>query len=1242
MGIKNKRLKDYINTHAPLKIRSRAKDCQVVDFEISNDGNTVNATVKGSSGISYKTAFSGLLHGKINSECSCPYDYGKVCKHQVALAIDTEAYFSLEDQNEENDIILRLPAKKCSKDASYNIPNTQIYGKSMDEVIKQNASSQLYNRYNYLDLKVGLKKQTDKCMDLLVDEDEYWGSSKVNLQITKKEDVFELLCSCKATNKNLCKHQVVALNILSYNTPSFFKPEAKVKEEKEAALRAYGFTLDDDAHKNYFDFKYVDRKLEAIPKKDGILKLHDNESTLEFSKNLLNAKRIVSSFLPSKITNQVPKKPKVFGLLFNPDGDGFGFTPVIGNADKTGTRYTSKIEKVDAETYIAKKALFSEKAQQITEHIFKLEHVEEADRDKLHKFQFQTVKTIIEAIDDTVVVGRFASYTRHITPRNIEPIVISKAHPKLSFQLKEETHFYLLKAYITLDGNKTALKKEQQFNDLFCVVKRGIYFFYKSLFEAKAFLHFNNTPEIRINKIDFDAYNASFIRPLSKQFDVKFLKQKHKTLKPKAAVFKKQLYCYEEDDIIVLQPMIEYDNNQYELFKGDYITLESKADTTIRIQRDAVLEQAFYNDIQDTHPLFEAQDEGFFYISVDNFVKNAWFLDAFESFKTNEIEVFGSEKLTKVKYNTNKPNITTNINSEIDWFDVSISIAFGDQQVNLRDIRKSIVNKDNFVKLKDGTIGILPEAWVDKYSGMFRSGDVKKDGIKVSKYQLSIIDDLYDELDITSEIAKNHKQIKERLDTFNAIDTVSKPRGLKATLRDYQKEGLNWLNFLEDYNFGGCLADDMGLGKTLQIISFLKHIKNTKKPKIATLVVLPTSLIFNWQEEVDKFAPSLKYYVHTGTNRSTNTEAFSDLDIVFTTYGIVMRDIQFLKDYTFNYCILDESQAIKNPNSKRYKAVKLIKANNRLVLTGTPIENNTFDLYAQMNFVNPGLLGTMANFKNEFSTPIDKNKDPEAAAVLRKIVNPFLMRRTKAQVAKELPEKTEQVLYCTMGKEQQKLYDAYKNKYRNYLLNKIDEDGLGKSKMYVLEGLTKLRQICDAPQLLSDQEKYTNDSVKIDELVKHVTEHSGNHKILVFSQFVKMLSLIKKAFDAENITYQYLDGQTKDRQEIVDNFQNDDSVRVFLISLKAGGTGLNLTAADYVYLVDPWWNPAVEAQAIDRCYRIGQTKNVMAYKMICKNTIEEKIIKYQDSKKQLSSDIIQTDESFVKNLSRESITDLFS
>jgi SNF2 family DNA or RNA helicase len=311
-----------------------------------------------------------------------------------------------------------------------------------------------------------------------------------------------------------------------------------------------------------------------------------------------------------------------------------------------------------------------------------------------------------------------------------------------------------------------------------------------------------------------------------------------------------------------------------------------------------------------------------------------------------------------------------------------------------------------------------------------------------------------------------------------------------------------------------------------------------------------------------------------------------------------------------------------------------------LVLTGTPIENNTFDLYAQLNFLNPGLLGNMSHFKNNFSDAIDKEKDKDASILLSKIIAPFVLRRTKEQVAKELPDKTESVVYCEMGNEQRNVYEAFKAKYRDYLLNKIDENGVAKSQMYILEGLTKLRQICNSTALINDEADYGNYSAKLEILIENIKEKTGNHKILVFSQFVKMLQIVKTKLDEEKITYEYLDGQTKNRQDNVNNFQENEDVRVFLISLKAGGVGLNLTQADYVFIIDPWWNPAVENQAIDRCYRIGQTKQVMAYRMICRDTIEEKIVSLQSKKKAVANSIISIDDE-KKSFDIDEVKELF-
>ena len=345
-----------------------------------------------------------------------------------------------------------------------------------------------------------------------------------------------------------------------------------------------------------------------------------------------------------------------------------------------------------------------------------------------------------------------------------------------------------------------------------------------------------------------------------------------------------------------------------------------------------------------------------------------------------------------------------------------------------------------------------------------------------------------------------------------------------------------------------------------------------------------------------------------------------------------------------DYLLLDESQAIKNPLSKVTRAASLLNAKHRLCMSGTPLQNNTFDIFAQMNFLNPGMLGSMEFFRQEFAIPIDKFGEQDRKEHLKKILYPFILRRTKEQVAKDLPDKTETILYCEMEDEQRHIYEAYRNDYRNQILGTIETQGIQKSQLTILQGLMKLRQICDSPAILNETEKFENHSIKLDELSREITENISNHKALVFSQFLGMLALIRERLDQLGVKYEYFDGSTSapDREKAIQSFQRDDSVRVFLISLKAGGVGLNLTAADYVYIVDPWWNPAVEQQAIDRTHRIGQDKNIFAYRMICVDTIEDKIIQLQEKKRALAKDLIADDTTFVKSLTREDVEYLFS
>jgi non-specific serine/threonine protein kinase len=604
--------------------------------------------------------------------------------------------------------------------------------------------------------------------------------------------------------------------------------------------------------------------------------------------------------------------------------------------------------------------------------------------------------------------------------------------------------------------------------------------------------------------------------------------------------------------------------------------------------------------------------------------------------------VFGFDALKNFRFNTAKPQTKIFISSNTDWFDAKVDIVFGEQKVTVAEVKRALANKQQFVQLNDGTLGILPEEWLKKYSLLFRVGEGSLNNLKLSRYHLSVVDELYENRD-EEELIIQLEAKYENLRNFNQIKEIEPPYNLKMVLRPYQVAGYQWLNYLREIKWGGILADDMGLGKTVQALSFLEHYRN-EQGRLKALVVCPTTLIYNWENEIKKFTPKLTYRIHHGAARTRIKEEITDHDITITTYGTLRGDIKLLMSVEFDYVILDESQAIKNPSSKVTKAACLLNAKHRLCMSGTPLQNNTFDVFAQMNFLNPGMLGTMEFFRQEFAIPIDKFGESDRKDHLRKILYPFILRRTKEQVAKDLPEKQEMILWCEMEDEQRRIYEAYRADFRDKILGTIQEQGIQRSQLTILQGLMKLRQICDSPSILNEEEKFENHSIKLDELAREIVENIGDHKALVFSQFLGMLALIRAKLEELGVKYEYFDGSTSapDRETAIQSFQNDEEVRVFLISLKAGGVGLNLTAADYVYIVDPWWNPAVEQQAIDRTHRIGQTKNIFAYRMICKDTIEDKILQLQEKKRVLAKELIADDTGFVKSLTKEDVEYLFS
>ncbi len=711
---------------------------------------------------------------------------------------------------------------------------------------------------------------------------------------------------------------------------------------------------------------------------------------------------------------------------------------------------------------------------------------------------------------------------------------------------------------------------------------------------------------------------------------------------------KPRLYLQEVNETLGAELRFAYDKHEvpYEPSPPEVVTAEDPQDPWkfYHIYRDAEAEarwrhkaaQAKYGlkrGTKDTPALLQlrARTE-----PVD------FLLDKVPKLAAEGFEIFGEEKLTRVRVNRSQPTLSVNITSGIDWFDVQAVVQFGDQHVSLAEIRRALRKRRRYVKLADGSIGMLPDEWLERYKRLFglaTETDDEANTLRFADFHAAMLEELTEEAGQAEADAAFRERL-ERLKGFKGITEHPLPKGLRGELRHYQVAGYNWLHFLHKYGFGGILADDMGLGKTVQVLAFLLSLRESGHSQAADLIVVPRSLLVNWQREVQKFTPDLKVLPYFGPARPA-VETFADHDLVLTTYGVMRIDEKKLRDYRFHYIVLDESQAIKNPLAKTSRAARRLQSEHRLAMTGTPVENNTFELWAQFAFVMPGLLGSLDYFKDEFVKPIQKAQDEKTAQTLRRMVYPFILRRTKEQVAPELPPRTERVIYCPMEPAQHRYYLKLRDYYREMLVGLIEEEGMDRSRMKILEGLLRLRQASNHPKLIDAN--FRGDSGKMEVLLETLeTLRSEGHKALVFSQFVQMLHLVRQELDARGIPYAYLDGSTRNRQEQVDRFQSDPEIPFFLISLKAGGVGLNLTAADYVIHIDPWWNPAVERQASDRTHRIGQDKPVFVFKLISRDSVEEKILQLQEQKKELVEKLIATEGSFFKELSPEDVQALFS
>lgn len=771
-----------------------------------------------------------------------------------------------------------------------------------------------------------------------------------------------------------------------------------------------------------------------------------------------------------------------------------------------------------------------------------------------------------------------------------------------------------------------------------------LYYFEQDM-EGKKLLPFLQKRFITIPTDKEETYFEKFVAPLIEKYHVYAEGFDIRTEKHEPTVFLKVIYV--ESGVSQLQLYFRYGEFTFSLGDEKKVTVHLRKEENnyifTRVKRDTAWEKARYGEL--TKLGLKKTSAVFYNLELSSSLAGEDKAYALLNWVNEHIQLLEEKGYTIEQAAAHKKflfassTIDFEVQEENDWFDINAVVYFGVHPVPFMALKQHILHKKREYNLPDGTIAIIPEKWFSQYGSIFSLSDGSK-SIKLKKHHIGLINDLAE--DGIANVTLQRKL--QKLNDFENIADTQMPQHFKGELRSYQKAGYNWFGFLREYNFGGCLADDMGLGKTIQTLAMLQKLKEEdqhQKTHSTSLIIMPTSLIYNWLAEAKKFTPKLKILAHTGSSRIKDISHFIDYDIIITTYGITRVDVHKLQEFYFNYIILDESQNIKNPSSKSFKSVRQLKSRHRLILSGTPVENSVADLWTQLTFLNPGLLGTQSYFNEEYVQAIEKKKDEDKARKLQAMIKPFVLRRTKEQVAEELPAKTEQVFYCDMTEDQAEAYEKIKSAYRNDLLSSMDDGTYAKKQVQLLQGLTALRQLANHPAMIDPA--YTGESGKFKNVVYTLDNVlKGGHKVLIFSQFVKHLQIFKSHFEKENIPYTYLDGGTKNRGEIVAEFQENKELKVFLISIKAGGVGLNLTQADYVFILDPWWNPAVEQQAIDRSHRIGQDKKVFIYKFIAKDTVEEKILALQNRKKRLANSLITTEESFFKSLSKEDIREILN
>ncbi len=931
-------------------------------------------------------------------------------------------------------------------------------------------------------------------------------------------------------------------------------------------------------------------------------------------------------FEPAKLAAcQIPfsfyekkEKAKKFEVIYSP----FTSKEILKN-------FSGKKEIIllafNEEEYTKKKASLLSTYQKIQTSLSEYQFVQK----NLKNLLFDNFRKVAEVLNEARISHR------NKTPNNSYLTAACRFQldtaPSLSFVLKKSGEGLRLEAYAEIDGEKINIGNENRF--LFLFLHQNTYFMFRKLdwfvleeladFEDFTFDDFSKNIKKKIEHLPLDLTEA-FEEEIRNEI-------------PEKIIHVSEL----SGNMLLFIPKWRYDGYVVESQKDTFEKIEGEK--RIIYRRNKEIEQETYAFLKQSHPKFE--DKNNFYLSFDEASHKNWFYHFFHAQLKDNFEVTGMDMLSFFRYSDHQ--IATHfevINTVDNEINAKLEVSFGEEKINLKSLQKALVEGQKFIMLKDNSLGILNEEWLEEFGFLLRYSKILDNEITFAKWILISAESIVNfskelQFILPENWTKRWNNWKDTNDTF-----MPAPSTLKAEMRNYQQKGFEWMNLMAEVNAGTLLADDMGLGKTLQTIASITSWQELN-PKHKFLIICPASLLYNWKNEFEKFAPHLQIAIYHGNNRNFDETIASENSIVITSYSIVRNELENFTKLVWDAIVLDESHHIKNYTAQQTQAILKLMGKRRIALNGTPIMNNVTDLFPQLNFILPQLFYSFSKFKSDFEKPIQHDLATQQMEMLKKLTGPFIMRRTKEIVAPDLPPKTESILWCEMQEDQRFAYESLKERIKENVFVEIKNQGINKAKLGVLQGITKLRQVCSSPQLIKEEEEFkSSSSIKINQLVELLNTNLKNEKVIVFSQFIGTMDLLAAEFNKHKIAFVSFDGSTpaEKRMQLVNEFQQEEStIQVFLISLMAGNSGINLTKANYVFLVEPWWNKAIQQQAIDRTHRIGQNQHVFAYNMICKDTIEEKIITLQNRKQFISEEVISTDDNFVKNLTEEDIVYLF-